>query len=376
MQTNTKIVTEDQTIYLGIDYHKNTSTLCFKDQQGKTSRNQTVKTSDLSEVLKCYSNLEIAIETTGGSNHMAEVLRVLGHQVYLVNTNKAKAVGMNGQKTDDKDAEVLTDLLRSNFLPKVHLKSLVCREIKSILVQREFVVQSRVSMICHIRGILREYGITIEAGVKFFYLNAGQSIARLENKLIQKNLEILLSQCLALKSEELRIDQEIIEYVKTNNPEIFAKAERIEKIPGIGWTTALLMVSIIDDAKRFSDAHKFGAYLGLIPGQFSSGDQVRMGRITRSGCEMLRRYLIHGARAVLKYAKMKKSKNDIEAWSMRLVNKKGMNKATVAVAHKLARVYFALVRDEKDFVRDYKKSTRKAVEVSALTDVSIKEKAS
>lgn len=355
MKTDTQNTNQDQTIFLGIDYHKNTSTLCFKTRQGVKIKQVTVKTDELPEALAEYKSLEIAIETTGGSNHMAMVLESLGHKVYLTNTNKAKAIGLNAQKTDDKDSEVLSDLLRSNFLPKVHLKSVVCREIKSILVQREFIVQSRVGMICHIRGILREYGITIEAGVQNFYKLAGQKIAKLSNELMKKNLEILLDQCLELKNEEMRIDHEVIEFVKVNHPELFIKAEKLENIPGIGWTTALLMVAIIDNADRFPDAQKFGAYLGLIPGQFSSGDHIRMGHITRSGCEMLRRYLIHGARALLKYAKSRKSKSDVETWALRLAAKKGMNKATVAVAHKLARVCFAIVRDDKDFVVGYKK---------------------
>lgn len=285
---------------------------------------------------------------------MAMVLSNLGHNVFLTNTNKAKAIGLNGQKTDDKDAEVLSDLLRTNYLPKVHLKSILSREVKSILVQREFVVQSRVSMICHVRGILREYGIVIEPGVKNFYSQVGRKIELIQNELIKRNLSILVNHCVELKQEELRIDEEVIKFVKENHPEFYQKAEKLEKIPGIGWTTALLMVAIIDDPERFEDVQKFGAYLGLIPGQFSSADKIRMGSITRSGCEMLRRYLIHGARALIKYAMKKKDKSRIESWALKLVRKKGHNKAAVAVAHKLARVSFAVVRDGVEYEAHYK----------------------
>jgi transposase len=209
--------------------------------------------------------------------------------------------------------------------------------------------------------MLREYGITIEAGAESFYTQAGQKISKVTNELIRKNLESMLVHCLQLKKEEIRIDAEVISFVKEKHPEFYKKAEKLEGIPGIGWTTALLMVAIIDDAKRFSDAQKFGAYLGLIPGQFSSGDKVRMGYITRSGCEMLRRYLIHGGRAVLKCARVRKSKSDIDLWAIRLSKKKGMNKATVAVAHKLARVCFAMVRDGEEFVKNYKKPETKII---------------
>lgn len=354
MKANNKKIAEEQIIFIGIDFHKLTSTLCHKDREGKLLKKETIDTEKLLDHLSACKGYKIAIETTGGSNHMAMKLREQGHDVFLVNTNKAKAIGLNGQKTDDKDAEVLTDLMRTNFLPTVHLKSLVCREIKSILVQREYVVQTRVSTICHIRGIMREYGIVISAGVKNFYLESPKQIAKVENPLIRENLEKLFTMVTRLVSEEKRIEAALKSYVQENYPELYTQAMRLDEIPGMGLVTAFLMVAVIDNPERFEAPQKFGAYLGLIPGQFSSGENVRMGYITRSGCEMLRRYLIHGARAILKAAKRKKERSSIENWALRLEKKKKMNKASVALAHKLARVGLAIMRKRSEFVPNYK----------------------
>lgn len=336
-------------IYIGVDFHKLTCTCCITDFFGIEKDKVTVDTDLLIEFLEQYKGAEIAIETTGGSNHMVSSLVAAGHNATLVNTNKTKAIGQGGQKNDDRDAEVLADLLRTDYLPKVHLKSRLSREVKTILVQREMLVQTRVSLICHVRGILREFGITIEVGPKNFYKFVAKAARDISNEVIRKDLEENIEEIQRLKAREVEIEKSLRLFCKEKHPEFFKKVERLETIPGIGPITAMLLVAVMDDVSRFSDAQKWGSYLGLTPKEFSSGEMKKMGSITRSGCEMLRRYLIHGARAVLKTAQYKEQKSSVENWALKKKKKLGMNKATVALAHKLARISFAVLRDEKDF---------------------------
>jgi transposase len=336
-------------IYIGVDFHKLTCTLCITDFFGIEKETVTIDTDRLIEFLEKYKGAEIAIETTGGSNHMVAALVAQGHNATLVNTNKTKAIGQGGQKNDDKDAEVLTDLQRSNYLPKVHLKSLLSREVKTILVQREMLVQTRVSLMCHVRGILREFGITIEVGPKNFYKFAPKAVLDICNEIIRSGLQANIEEIQKLKAREVAIEDHLRKYYQEKEPGFFKKVERLETVPGIGPITAMLMVAVMDDASRFDDAQKWGSYLGLTPKEFSSGEMKKMGSITRSGCEMLRRYLIHCARNLMKIARFKEHKSSIEHWAMKKKKKLGMNKATVALAHKLARVGFAVLRDEKDF---------------------------
>lgn len=336
-------------IYIGVDFHKMTCTLCITDFFGLEKDTVTIDTDKLVEFLESYKGAEIAIETTGGSNHMVSVLVASGHNAMLVNTNKTKAIGLGGQKNDDKDAEVLSDLLRSEYLPKVHLKSLLSREVKTILVQREILVQTRVSLMCHVRGILREFGITMDVGPKNFYKFAPKAVSDISNEVIKKNLEENIEEIQKLKSREVEIEKSLRVFCETKHPEFFKKVERLETVPGIGSITAMLMVAVMDDVTRFEDAQKWGSYLGLTPREFSSGEMKKMGSITRSGCEMLRRYLIHGSRAVMKTVQFKEKKTTIDNWALNKKKKLGMNKATVALAHKLARVGFAILRDDVDF---------------------------
>jgi transposase len=344
-----KVLEKVGRIYIGVDFHKLTCTICVTDFFGIEKDTVTVDTDRLIEYLARYKGAEIAIETTGGSNHMVAALVAEGHLAVLVNTNKTAAIGQGGKKNDDRDAEVLTDLLRSDYLPKVHLKSLLSREVKTILVQREMVVQTRVSLMCHVRGIMREFGVVIEVGPKNFYKFAPKAASRIENAVIRKDLEQNIEEIRKLKLRELEIEKDVRKYCEDKHPEFFAKVERLETVPGIGSITAMLMVAILDDASRFGDAQKWGSYLGLTPREFSSGEMKKMGSITRSGCEMLRRYLIHGARAVLKVAQRKVAKSSIDNWAIKKRKAIGMNKATVALAHKLARVGFAVIRDDVSF---------------------------
>ena len=147
------------TVYIGIDFHKKSSSLCMKDREGESVKRLEVSTDKLIGYLSEYvGRSEVALETTGGSNHVASVLKSLGHKIHLVNTNKAKAIGMNYQKTDEKDAEVICDLLRSQFLPEVHIKSDLSREVKT-MGRQVLITKERRQNKCHTQDESRPLGI-------------------------------------------------------------------------------------------------------------------------------------------------------------------------------------------------------------------------
>ncbi len=170
------------------------------------------------------------------------------------------------------------------------------------------------------------------------------------NEVIRKDLEENIEEVQKLKAREIAIEKNLRIFCQEKHPEFFKKVVRLETVPGIGPITAMMMTAVIDDVTRFESAQKLGAYLGLTPREFSSGEMKKMGSITRSGCEMLRRYLIHGARSVMKAAQFSEKKSSVENWALKKKKKLGMNKATVALAHKLARIGFAVLRDEADFL--------------------------
>ena len=119
-------------------------------------------------------------------------------------------------------------------------------------------------------------------------------------------------------------------------------------IPGIGLKTAIALVAVTDDISRFKNAKHFASYLGLVPSESSSGDKKRYGSVTKSGPEIARRYLVHGARSNIRYTK-EADTDPNKLWALRLKNRVGMNKATVAMAHRMARIAYSVLRSNESY---------------------------
>jgi len=337
-------------VFCGIDFHKNTSTLCMLAQDGREVEPVTkIPTKKLPVFLSNRKDWLIGIEVTGGVNHMAEILKSQGHEVVLINPNKFRGIGIGGKKTDKRDAIALANALRLGFMPTVHQRTRFCRELKSLLTMREHLVHSRVDSMNHIRGILREYGITMPVGVESFLALAQKNIFELSTcEPIKNSLEKLFSRILELMKEEKAIEDSLKNLTKDNED-----IARLQTVPGIGPITSYMMISVVDDISRFKSAKEFASYLGLTPKVEASAEKCMMGPITRSGPEMLRRYLIHGARAWMRYSP-EKSKDTNRIWAERIEDRRGTNKAIVALAHRLSRIAFAILRDKSKYTKTIK----------------------
>ena len=331
-------------IFCGIDFHKNTSTLCYLFPDGKEEL-KTIRTAGLLTELANKPVMRIAVEATGGSNHLATQIKILGHDLVLIDTVKFKAIGIGGKKTDEKDAKALAHILKVDYVPEVFVKSLGARRLKSLLVTRELCVNDRVQATNHIRGILREYGLTIPQGVEEFYANVSEKIASLNFPYLEDNLRFQLRRSVELKAREKEIDVQL-EMLIADDP----RSKILQSVPGVGPMTAAAFLAVIDDISRFQNSKELASYLGLVPREHSSGGKRRLGAITQAGSEMLRRYFVHGARSVLMHTN-DNSKEPLRLWALKIKKKSGMNKATVALAHRLARICFSLLKENRTYVK-------------------------
>jgi len=329
-------------VFCGIDFHKRTSTIYALDQQGKQVAFDTVATEKLCLYLRNKKGWKIGIEATGGTHHLVELLKQDGHDVTLINPNQFRGIAVGGKKTDERDAQALARALSVGFVPAVHHKTIASRRIKSLLTCREIHVRHRTALMSHIRGTLREYGITFAAGAEAFYSQAGVMIARLEFGPIREALRGQLEQIQELRHQEKSIEQALAELTHADE-----RIKRLQTIPGVGPLSAYALIAVIDDISRFSDASQFAAFLGLVPKISASADKRMLGSITRSGPEMLRRYLIHGARAWMRYSPDGGDRN--RAWAERVKGRRGQNKAVVALAHRICRIAYAILRDESSY---------------------------
>jgi transposase len=325
-----------------MDFHKKDTELCVVDEGGKILEQVRVGSDKLVKFLSNRKEYHIAIESSGGVMDMASKLEAVGHKVTIINPSQFRAIGITGKKNDKNDAKALATALRLGFVPEVHKKTLYARQIKSLLVSRDLVVRLRVSMTNHIRGILREYGVVMSAGAESFWKESHKKVQELECPIMRDVLKELLDQASELKSQEAGIENSLKLLTKEDE-----RIERLQTVPGVGMVTAAAFVATIDDPSRFSDSTKVGSYLGLTPRENSSGNKVRFGSITKCGPELVRRCLIHGARAVFRYKD--DPKNKIRMWAAKVEKRSGTHKAIVAVAHKNARIMYSMLKNGTSF---------------------------
>lgn len=330
-------------IFCGIDFHKRTSTIYAITETGEVVEEATtVNTDRLRQYLSNRRDWKIGIEASGGVHFMVEELKKDDHEVILINPNQFRGIGIGGKKTDERDAKALANALRLGFIPEVHHKSVTSRRIKSLLVARELFVRTRVNMVNHIRGALREYGITIPAGKEAFFQQIEGKLNALEYIPLREMLRAMVEQVYNSQKNEKEVELQLQQVTQGNE-----MVRRLQTIPGVGPMTSYAMLAVVDDVSRFKNAGQFAAYLGLTPSVSASAEKRVLGNITRSGSEILRRYLIHGARAWMRYSPEKGDRNRI--WAENVKDRRGMNKSVVALAHRLARISFAVMRDQSEY---------------------------
>jgi len=326
----------DIQFYVGMDFHKNVVELCIEDRQGVVMDRARMRTDLVTTYLSNKKGCHIAIEASGAVFDMAEKLKRDGHKVTVIHAGKFRGIGIGGKKTDRRDAEALATALRLGFVPEIHQKTLYARRINSLLASRDLVVGIRIQLTNHVRGILREYGLPIPAGVTKFWEHIEETLASLDCEVVRDVLRALVTTAKEVIEQESLIEEKIKALTKEDE-----RVSRLEEVPGVGRLSACALIAAFDDIGRFRSAKHAGSYVGLVPRENSSGNKRRLGSITKAGPELLRRYLIHGARVSLRYEATDRTRR----WAKRLEGRAGMNKAAVALAHKNARICFALLRD-------------------------------
>ena len=261
--------------YCGLDFHKNFTQICILTEKGHIEKEERIKTSLLIKYLS-NKNYEIGIGASSGVFDIAEKLEQIGNTVRIINPSQFKGIGINGKKTDKNDAKAIATALRMDCIPEVRKKNLYSRKMKSLLKNRDFVVQSRTSFICHIREILREYGLVMPSGVTNFYEQVVEKINLIECIHLRKSLFVLLDQVSQLNDQMEDIEKEIELISKEDD-----RVKRLQTIPEIGMLTVVAFVATVEDISYFENADKLSSYLGLVPREFSSGNKKRFGELLR-----------------------------------------------------------------------------------------------
>lgn len=242
-------------------------------------------------------------------------------------------------KTDASDAEAICEAVTRPTMRFVPIKSEEQQSALTIHRTRELLVRQRTQLINMMRGLLAEFGIEIRQGVTHALTIARDIVDRNASRLpalAEKMVGVLATQVLALHTQLRDIECALRAWFKENE-----LAKRLATIPGIGPVGASALAATVVDPHQFSSGRQFAAWIGLTPLQKSSGGKERLGRISKMGDQYIRKILVVGMTAIVRYARSKPELYD--PWVSALVGRKPGRLASVALANKAARVAWAIM---------------------------------
>jgi transposase len=304
------------------------------------------------QVLSYFSKLSpclIGMEACGSAHHWGRELQKLGHTVKLMAPQFVKPY-VKGNKNDANDAEAICEAVSRPTMRFVAIKTIEQQDIQSVHRIRTILIQQRTAKVNHIRGLLAEYGIVVERRIEKLRKTLPLVLEDAENGLtfdFRVLLQELQQDLTALDNRVGELDKKI-QLLASNN----TSAKRLQQIPGIGPITATALVCAIGNGKQFKRGRDLAAWLGLTPRQHSSGGKECLLGISKRGDTYLRTLLIHGARSVLKVSDKKDDPRS--RWIQNLCSRRNKNIAAVALANKNARIVWALLTKETDFLPEGK----------------------
>lgn len=344
------------TYYAGLDVSMKSTVICVVDKKGAIIKEGEVDSSP-DAITKFLLKMKVALEVVGLetgplSHHLTKELRDYGFPVECLDARHLHAfLSVKINKTDKNDARGIAEALRCGAYKSVHLKSDQAMRENAVINLRESLVETRVKLTNTIRGILKPFGIRSlgpTSSKNSFFERCQEAFSKIPDEL-KEACQLLLDVVSQIHDKIKLLDKQL--------ETIAAKDEQVQLLmtaPGVGPIVALRFKNAIDDVERFNNAKAIGAYLGLTPKQYASGETVIQGRISRCGSKRARRTLVEAATVLLTRTK---KWSRLKAWGIRLSLKKGFRKAVVAVARKLAIILYRMLVTGKEF--EYSASKKK-----------------
>jgi transposase len=329
---------------LGVDIGKNVCSLVGMDAGGKVVLRRRVTRETLIGLASKLSPCIVAMEACCGSHHLGRVFSAHGHQVRLMSPEYVRPY-VKAQKNDDRDAEGIAEAATRPTMRFVELKSQSQLDMQSLHRARDRLVGNRTALINQLRAVLLERGVVAPQGRCKLEAFLGIFMAD-ERTTLSLRIRALVED---LRAEWSELDHRISAYETE-----FAVQARTDEttrllitIPGIGPLNATALTAAVGNADTFRRARDLAAWLGLVPKQMSTGGKSKLLGISKRGDGYLRKILIHGARAAL--PTLSKSETPMGAWLRGLLTRAHKNVAVVALAAKLARIAWSVLRTGQRF---------------------------
>ena len=339
---------------VAIDLAKDVFELAFADSQGRIIERKRLSRSAFSHCLMNRPPLRVVMEACGSAHHWARLFQMQGHQVRLLPAHDVRPY-VHGNKTDRADAAGILEADRCGQIASVAVKTPEQQGVQAQHRVRERLKAQRTALLNLLRGVLREFGVVIPLGAAKVKPLVREALEDGENALpmtLRDTLSDLLHHIDVLTGMMLEIERRLDDFARRDSD-----SRRHQQAPGIGVLTATAISAGAGDLHRFASGRHFAAWLGLTPREHSSGRSRKLGSITKRGDPYLRTLLIHGARSALNAALMRRKRGQaldrFQTWALEVAERRGHNKAAVALANKLARRLWAMARDGASFNGDH-----------------------
>src|SRR5215208_479925 len=332
--------------YAGIDVSLERSSVCVVDGTGRIVREAKVA-SEPEALIRFFDRLgmvvaRIGLEAGPLSQSLHRGLTEAGFGAVLLETRQVKAaLSAMVVKTDRKDARGIAQLLRMGWFRPVHCKSPPAQEIRALLVGRKLLQGKMLDVELSIRGLLRGFGLKV--GV----VSKGRFAPRIREliggqAMLERAIEPMLRAREALRAEYQVLHRAVLGIIVRED----TTCRRLMTVPGVGPLVAITFTSAVDEPGRFTRSRTVGAHFGLTPKQYQSGETDVTGGISKVGDAMVRSALYEAANVMLTRAGKFSS---LKRWALGVAKRRGMRRAKVALARKLACVLHRMWVDGSDF---------------------------
>jgi transposase len=331
--------------YAGLDVSLEETAICIVDETGRLVK-ETRAASEPQAMIAALSGIGLPLERIGLeacslAAWLHDDLRDAGLPAICIETRQANAAMKTmPNKTDRNDARALAQIMRTGWYRQVHVKTRQSRLWRSLLVARRTVLNEMRSIENVVRAILREGGIKLGTPSRAGFAGRVRDLAG-DNALLMTLVEPLLAILATMLDQLARLTKLVLDIVRQEKV-----CRRLMSVPGVGPITALAFRATIDRPDRFRRSRDVGAHLGLTPARYQSGETDIQGKVSRCGDELARTALYEAAHTLLVRSKKWSS---LRAWGMKIAKNRGMARARVAVARKLAVILHRMWRDEAEF---------------------------
>jgi transposase len=334
-----------QIAVIGIDIGKNVFHLIGLDKRGGIVLQRKLSRAQLENFLANLPSCLIGMEACAGAHHLSRRLIALGHDARLMPAKYVKAF-LKGNKNDYRDAEAIAEAVQRPTMRFVATKTAEQLDLQGLHRVRARLVGERTATVNEIRAFLLDRGIAVAKGI--------QRLRQALPDILAKNAGLLLPRMIriieALATDWRRLDDrigeasgEIEELARKDAP-----CKRLMTIPGIGPLISSATVATIGGGDMFAKGRDFGAWLGIVPQQMSTGGRTILGKISKRGNKYLRTLFVQAARVVL-LRRESWERYGLKPWIEAAARRMHPNKLVVALANKLARIAWAVLRHGRDF---------------------------